>query len=125
MDITKLVINEKLNICFYNYIYLNKSNCFYPSVLNKYWSSLAVEEYGSFGRKNAYIYDLKAFRPTNDENRRGDFKFSKTFRTGDILLYKIKNDVKYTKNTNNTLIVNYLIMKKENIYIFILKEKDL
>ena len=63
-----------------------------------------AEKYGSIAGKDVYVYDLKIFKPFYHEDRKQDFIYSKTFRTGDILIYKNKNDAKYTKDENNNLI---------------------
>ena len=53
-------------------------------VLNKYWSGLAY--YGE------NIYDLKYWRDLTDPERRQDFIYPETFKTGDILIYINSND---------------------------------
>ena len=73
-DITKLIINSKLNKTEQNSIYLNKNNSFYCSVLYKYWSSLASTKYAYInGGEKVDIYDLKVFGYYNDPERRQDF----------------------------------------------------
>ena len=53
-DLTKLVINNNLNSTSYSSIELNKTNIFYTSVLNKYWSSLTIVNYGNIEGKELY-----------------------------------------------------------------------
>ena len=120
-DITKLIINSKLNETAQNSIYLNKNNTFYYAILHKYWSSLATTEYEYVnGGGKVNIYDLKFFGYYNDPERRQDFIYLETFKTGDILIYKNENDVVYDFDNNNNLIKKYITYENgEYAYIFI------
>ena len=110
-DLTKLVVNKQLNGSHYSTLLLNKTNIFYTSVLNKYLSSLIIEKYGNIEGKEQYVYDLKGYGAYNFEERRQDFIYSKIFRTGDILIYKI--------DANNNLIILNNVTYEEGEYSFI------
>ena len=119
-DITKLVINNNLTCPYYYSLELNKTNLFYSSILNKYWASLLIQKYGTLGGKNLYVYDTKYYRKFIKEDRRQDHIYPNTFRTGDILIYKNKNDATYSKDKNNNLILNYVTYEEgEYSYIYI------
>ena len=119
-DITKLINNTKLNLTSYSSIYLNKNNIFYNAVLNKYWSSLVNIKYTYIkGGEEVNIYSLKGFRDYNDPERREDFIYLETFKTGDILIYINRNDITYEIN-NNKLNKNYISYEQgEYAYIYI------
>ena len=119
-DITNLINNSILNSTSEDTINLNKNNSFYDAILNKYWSSLTTIEYQYIkGKKDEKVFDLKTFREYNNNERRGDFIFLQTFKTGDILIYKNKDDIIY-KVDNNTLITNYITYEDgEYAYIYI------
>ena len=119
-DITKLVINNNLTCPYYYSLELNKSNAFYSSILNKYWASLLIQKYGTFEGKNLYVYITKYYRKFIKEDRRQDHIYPNIFKTGDILIYKNKNDATYSKDKNNNLILNYVTYEEgEYCYIFI------
>ena len=119
-DIIKLVINNNLTCPYYYSLDLNKTNYFYSSVLNKYWASLLIQKYDNLGGKDLYVYDTKYYRKFIKEDRRQDHIYPNTFRTGDILIYKNKNDATYNKDKNNNLIINYVTYEEgEYSYIYI------
>ena len=119
-DITKLVINNNLTCPYYYSLDLNKTNFFYSSILNKYWASLLIQKYDTLGGKNLYVYDTKYYRKFIKEDRRQDHIYPNTFRTGDILIYKNKNDATYSRDKNNNLIINYVTYEEgEYSYIYI------
>ena len=117
-DLTKLVVNKELNKYYYGTLILNETHNFYTSFLNKYWASLLIEKYGTYGGKELFVYDLKGYRVYSREDRRQDFIYSETFRTGDILIYKNKNDATYSRDENNNLRFNY-VTYEEGEYAFI------
>ena len=119
-DITQLIMNTKLDFTSAKTIFLNKQNPFYNAVLNKYWSTLTCANHAYIkNEKEVQIYDLKNFRRYNSPERRQDFIYPETLKTGDILIYKNNNDVIYSVNKLNQLIKKILHLKKENMFIFI------
>ena len=63
---------------------------------------------------------MKFFGYYNDPERRQDFIYLETFKTGDILIYKNENDVVYDFDNNNNLIKKYITYENgEYAYIFI------
>ena len=120
-DITKLIINNNLSDINYKSIYLNKNNSFYMAILNKYWSTLTSVQHSYIkGGQKVNIYDLKKFRPYTDLERRQDYLYLKTFKTGDILIYKNNNDAIYYIDQNNKLFKNYITYEEgEYAYIYL------
>jgi len=120
-DITKLIFNTKLYSVNYKTIFLNQQNPFYKAVLNKCWSALASVNYTYVkdGEKVA-IYDLKGFRDYKDPERRRHHINPKTFKTGDILIYKNHNDAVYSEGKGNKLNKAYITYENgEYAYIYI------
>ena len=120
-DITKLIIHTKLYSSGSKTFYLNKINPFYDAVLNKYWSTLATVKYDFFKNgKEVNLYDLKHFRDYTDPERRQDYIYPETLKTGDILIYKNNQDISYTVNKNNKFIENIITYEEgEYAYIYI------
>ena len=120
-DITKLILNTQLDSNEYKTIYLNTNSTFYGIVLNKYWSTLSTVKYAYIKEgPQVNIYNLKIFRPYTNSERRQDFIYSKTLRTGDILIYINNNDVIYSIDSNQNLIKNYITYEDgEYSYIYI------
>ena len=120
-DITKLIFNTKLGSTSYTTIFLNKQNPFYKAVLNKCWSTLtSVNHTYIKGGEQVAIYDLKSFRNYQDPERRRHHINSKTFKTGDILIYKNHNDAIYSVGKDNKLNKAYITYEDgEYAYIYI------
>ena len=120
-DITKLIINTKLDSTKYQTIFLNQQNPFYKAVLNKCWSTLASVNYAYVkGGEKVAIYDLKGFRDYKDPERRRHHINPKTFKTGDILIYKNHNDAVYSAGKGNKLDKTYITYENgEYAYIYI------
>ena len=107
-DITNLIINTDLSKGGSKTIYLNKKNPFYKAILNNCWSTLrAVEHTYIEGGEKVKLYDLKGFRDYSNPERRRHYINAKTFRTGDILIYKNHNDVVYRFGKDKKLNKNY------------------
>ena len=120
-DITNLIINTDLSKSSYLTIFLNKQNPFYKAVLNNCWSTLrAVEHTFIESGETVTLYDLKGFgNYTNPERRRHHIN-TKTFKTGDILIYKNHNDVVYPFGKDNKLNKTYITYENgEYAYIYI------
>ena len=119
-DITKLIFNTKLDSTNYKTIFLNQQNPFYKAVLNKCWSTLTSVNHAFIkdGEKVA-IYDLKRFRDYQDPERRRHHINPKTFKTGDILIYRNHNDAVYSavKGKLNKTYITY--ENGEYAYIYI------
>ena len=120
-DITQLIMNTKLDSTSVKTIFLNKQNPFYNAVLNKYWSTLASINYSYIkNEKEVQVYDLKNFRDYYNPERRQDFIYPETLKTGDILIYKNNNDATYSVNSLNKLVKNYITYEEgEYFYIYI------
>ena len=120
-DLRKLIINKRLNSTSTTTIYLDKNNTFYNSVFNKYWSTLSTVKYAFIpGGEEVDIHALKYFEYYSDPNRRQDFIYYESFQTGDILIYQNYNDSKYSLDSNNKLVQNYITYENgEYAYIFI------
>ena len=120
-DITKLIFNTKLGSTSYKTIFLNKQNPFYKAVLNKCWSTLtSVNHTYIKGGEQIAIYDLKGFGDYQDPERRRHHINPKTFKTGDILIYKNHNDAVYSVDKDNKLNKTYITYESgEYAYIFI------
>ena len=122
-DITKLIINTNLSSMDTKTLYLNKSNEFYNTVINKYWASISAMKYTYIkGGQEVTIYNIKyTSSPFKGKliNERIDFLYEKTFKTGDILLYINRNDIVYTVE-NGKLNKNYITYENgEYAYIYI------
>ena len=120
-DITNLIINTDLYKSYSKTIFLNKQNRFYKAVLNKCWSTLRAAEhtYIEVGEK-VTLYDLKGFRDYSNPERRRHYINTKTFKTGDILIYKNHNDVVYRFGKDNKLNKTYITYENgEYAYIYI------
>ena len=64
------------------------------------------------------LYDLKGFRDYTDPERRQDYIYPETLKTGDILIYKNNQDISFTKS--NKLIKNDITYEEgEYAYIYI------
>jgi len=120
-DITKLIYNTKLDSTKYQTIFLNQQNLFYKAVLNKCWSALtSVNHTYIKGGEKVTIYDLKGFRDYYNPERRRHHINPKTFKTGDILIYKNHNDAVYNVVKGNKLNKTYITYENgEYAYIFI------
>ena len=120
-DITKLIFNTKLDSTSYKTIFLNQQNPFYKAVLNKCWSTLtSVNHTYIKGGEQVAIYDLKGFRNYQDPERRRHHINPKTFKTGDILIYKNHNDAVYSVDKDNKLNKTYITYENgEYAYIYI------
>jgi hypothetical protein len=119
-DITKLIFNTKLDSTNYKTIFLNQQNPFYKAVLNKCWSTLTSVNHAYIkGGEKVAIYDLKRFRDYKDPERRRHHINPKTFKTGDILIYKNHNDAVYSavKGKLNKTYITY--ENGEYAYIYI------
>ena len=119
-DITNLIINTDLKSTNSKTIFLNKQNPFYKAVLNNCWSTLrAVEHTYIKGGEKVTLYDQKSFLDYYNPERRRHYINSKTFKTGDILIYKNHNDVVY-RFKNNKLNKTYITYENgEYSYIYI------
>ena len=120
-DITNLITNSDLFSSKSQTILLNKQNPFYKAVLNKCWSTLrAVEHTYIKGGEKVTLYDLKSFRDYYDPERRRHHINSKTFKTGDILIYKNHDDAVYSIEKDNKLNKTYITYENgEYAYIYI------
>jgi len=120
-DITKLIYNTKLDSTKYQTIFLNQQNLFYKAVLNKCWSALtSVNHTYIKGGEKVTIYDLKGFRDYYNPERRRHHINPKTFKTGDILIYKNHNDAVYNVVKGNKLNKTYITYENgEYAYIYI------
>ena len=120
-DISNLITNSDLFSSKSKTILLNKQNPFYKAVLNKCWSTLrAVEHTYIKGGEKVTLYDLKSFRDYYDPERRRHHINSKTFKTGDILIYKNHDDVVYNIEKDNKLNKTYITYENgEYAYIYI------
>ena len=97
-NISKLINNIRINSNSNTSIKLFKDSALYKSILNKYWSGLAKNS--NLGIDN---YDLKIFGPYENPERRQDFIYPETLKTGDILFYENYNDIKYNETKNDKL----------------------
>ena len=120
-DITNLIINTDLSKSGSKTIFLNKQNPFYKAVLNNFWSTLRAVEYTYIeGGEKVKLYDLKGFRDYSNPERRRHYINAKTFRTGDILIYKNHNDVVYRFGKDKKLNKTYITYENgEYSYIYI------
>ena len=119
-DITNLIMNIRLDSTLVKTIYLNKQNPFYKAVLNKYWSTLtSVKHTYIKNGKEVEIYDLKRFRDYYDPERREDFIYPETLKTGDILIYKNHNDATYSVKNNELIEKKITFENGEYVYIYI------
>jgi len=117
-DITKLIINSKEELPSFSSIFLNKANPFYNAVLNKYWSAMkSLKHTFTKGGKEVIIYSLKQFGDYTNPERRQSFIYKNTFKTGDILIYKNKNDFIYS--LENKKLVKKRITYEEGEYSYI------
>ena len=108
-DITNLIINTDLYKSNYQTIFLNKQNPFYKAVLNNCWSTLRATEHTYVkGGEKVTLYDLKGFRDYSNPERRRHYINTKTFKTGDILIYKNHNDVVYSFGKDKKLNKTYI-----------------
>ena len=87
-DITKLIINTQLDTDSIKTLYLNKNHSYYKIILNKCWSSIALFNHKYTNGQNESYYGLKSFGAYDDPERRRDYIYLETFKTGDILIYK-------------------------------------
>ena len=119
-EITKLINNTILISTTAKTIYLNKNNSFYNAILNNYWSSIASFKYRYInGQQEQDIYNMKLYRDYTDPERREDYIYLETLKTGDILIYINKNDIIYSVE-NNKLIKNHVTYENgEYAYIYI------
>ena len=118
-DIKKLVINTKFDSQENYTIYLNESHSFYGTVLNNYWSSMAKNKYSYITGKEIDVYDLKIFREHTNSERRQDFIYPETFKTGDILIYINNNDNIYKKINKEYVEKKITFENGEYAYIYI------
>jgi len=66
------------------------------------------------------LYDLKQFRDYTNPERRQDYIYPETLKTGDILIYKNNQDISYTVNKTNELIKNDITYEEgEYAYVYI------
>jgi len=87
-------INTQLDNNSIKILYLNKNHSFYNIILNKCWSSIASLSYYKYSnRQKGSYYTLILFGAFDYPERRRDFIYFEIFKTGDILIYKNKNDV--------------------------------
>ena len=120
-DITNLIINTDLYSSKSQTIFLNNQNPFYKAVLNKCWSAIREAEHTYIeGGEKVILYDLKGFRSYYDPERRRHYINPKTFKTGDILIYKNHNDAVYRFDKDNKLSKTYITYENgEYAYIYI------
>jgi len=120
-DITNLIINTDLYSSKSQTIFLNNQNLFYKAVLNKCWSAIRAAEHTFIeGGEKVILYDLKGFRSYYDPERRRHYINPKTFKTGDILIYKNHDDVVYSFGKDNKLNKTYITYESgEYSYIYI------
>ena len=121
-NITDLIINDPLDSRGSGHLNLNKTNPFYETVLNKYWSSLAkINHTFVEGGENVNVYSLKEFNYFEKPNtiNRENFIYKETFKTGDILIYTNYNDTEYTLSDNVLHKNNITYEEGEYSYIFI------
>ena len=119
-DLTKLIINSKEELSSFSSIFLNKANPFYNAVLNKYWSAMkSLKHTFTKGGKEVIIYSLKQFGDYTNPERRQSFIYKNTLKTGDILIYKNKNDSIYSLE-NKKLVKKHITYEEgEYSYIYI------
>ena len=122
-NITDLIINNDLQNRRAGSLSLNKTNSFYNATLNHYWSSLASINYTFFeGGEEVTIYNLKEFQyflNLEKSERREDFIYKETLKTGDILIYTNYNDRQYKKGVDKLEITNVTYEEGEYSYIYI------
>ena len=124
-NLTQLIVNTKLSTIIPSSLYLNKTNRYYNMILNKYWSGMASSKYAYIkGGEEVNLYTLKVFRDYNDPERRQDFIYKETFKTGDILIYKNNNDYRYTVDTKNNQLIKEYITYEEGEYAYIYIENE-
>ena len=119
-DITKLIINSKEELPNFTSIFLKKANPFYNAILNKYWSTMKSLKYTfTKGGKEVTIYSLKQFGDYTNPERRQSFIYKNTFKTGDILIYKNKNDSIYSLENKKLVKKDITYENGEYAYIYI------
>ena len=121
-EVTNLIFNNNLESSSLKSFGLNKNNSFYGAILNKYWSTIRVNNQTYIkGIPDVKVYILKDFGDFKNDERRADFIYKETFKTGDILIYKNNNDKTYTVDKdNNKLLPNYITYEEgEYAYIYI------
>ena len=121
-DITNLIKIKSLDSQSSDSLSLNKNNNFYGAILNNYWSALAsIKHIYIKGGEEVNIHNLKSFEFANSPERRQDFIYKETLKTGDILIYRNNKDIIYSIDTNkNKLNKNYITYEEgEYAYIYI------
>ena len=98
---------------------MNSSNEFYGAVLNKYWNLLQYLKSPFFeGGEELDFSKLLWFRRRLE--RRQDFIYSGTFRTGDILLYINNYDATYRLDENKKVVKTTITYENgEYAYIYL------
>ena len=120
-EITNLINNTNLTSTALSSIYLNKNNAFYGAVLNNQWSAMTNMKHAYIiGGSEVNIFTMKGFGDYENPERRADFIFKEAFKTGDILIYKNKNDMTYKADKDNKLISNRITYENgEYAFIYI------
>ena len=118
-DLTTLVIVARKTLYNSDNITLNTSNIFYDAVLNKYYGALQYLK-SSFYEGGEELYFSIQLWYRRREERRQDFIYSGTFRTGDILLYTNINDEFYRLDENKNVVKTIVTYENgEYAYIYI------
>ena len=122
-DITNLINNTIPDSILAKTIFLNVNNKFKDAVLNKYWSVLATMKYRYIpGGKEVDVFNnvkrYQYFLGLEGE-RREDFIYKETLKTGDILLYTNHNDIRYSVENNNLINQTITYENGEYAYIYI------
>ena len=121
-NITNLIIDKDIESTLANTISLNEDNKFYNSILNKYWSKLAMIKHSYIqGGAKQNIYNLKRYQFFKGEKGEGreDFIYKESFQTGDILIYKNSNDTSYEVENEKLIKNNITYEDGEYAYIYI------
>ena len=119
--INQLICNTNFSSIVYSSIYLLNNHTFFKAVLHKYWGTIAKIKYKfPEGGEEINVYKVKGYEYyiNSKTDRREDFIYAETFKTGDILIYENYDDY-YSKN-NNKLVKQYSTYEQgEYSYIYI------
>lgn len=119
LEISELIQNRKQDSKDSNTLLLNTRHSLYPAVLNCYWSSLYEKPFNYKTKSDVIAYDLKSWGSYDNPARRADTIYSKSFKTGDILIYKNTNDVIYNYKEGKLLRRPVTFENGEYAFIFI------
>ena len=119
-DITNLIKINTLNSTKSDSLSLNKNNGFYGAILDNYWSALASIKHTYInGGEEVNIHNLKMFERTYSPERRQDYIYKETLKTGDILIYRNNKDIRYSIDTNKNKLNKKYITYEEGEYAYI------